>query len=105
MQTGVRHAVETVVVVYRVSVAPAGLTTDLLGFKSAVMAADLLCVVLVAELVVGCLTSETESLVTTELLPGTTVGLLSMDTAALTIGLTDVALTVVTAVAIPLVLE
>lgn len=65
------------------------------------MAADLLCVVLIAELVVGCLTSGTESLVKAELLPETMDGLLSMAIAALTVGLTDVALTVATAVAAP----
>lgn len=66
--------------------------------------ADLLCVVPVAELVVACLTSGTECLATVELLPETTAGLLSMATGALTGGLTNVALTVVTAVATALVL-
>lgn len=102
MQTGVRHAVETVV--EKVSVAPAELTADLLGLETAAVAADLFCVVLVAGLVVGCLTSGTEGLVTAELLPETTAGLLSMDTAALTVCLTIVALAVVTAVATLLVL-
>lgn len=102
MQTGVRHAAETVVEVYSVSVAPAELTTDLLCLETVVVAADLFCVELVAELVVGCLTSGAGSLVTVELLPET--GLLSMATAALTAGLADVALTGVTAGAILLVL-
>lgn len=83
--------------------APAELTTDLLCLETAEVAADLLCVVLVAVLVVGCFTSVTESLVTVELLPETTADLLSMATVVLTDGLTDVGLTVVTAVAIPLV--
>lgn len=82
---------------------PAELTTDLLCLETVLVAADLLCAVPVAELVVGCLTSGTESLVTVELLPETNAGLLSMATAA-TDGLTDVALVVVTVVAIPLVL-
>lgn len=89
--------------------APAELTTDLLCLETAVVAADLLCVVPVAELVVARLSSKTESLATVVLLPETAIGLLSMATAALTDGLTDVgltgvALTVVTAVATPLVL-
>lgn len=54
-------------------------------------------------LVVGCFTSDKESLVTVELLPETTADLVSMATAVLTDGLTDVELTVVTAVTIPLV--
>lgn len=79
--------------------APAELTTDLLCLETAVVETDLLCVVPVAKLMVACLTSGTESLATAELLPETTAGLLSMTTAALTDGLTDVALAVVTAVA------
>lgn len=84
--------------------APAELTTDLLCLETVLVAADLLCAVPVTELVVGCLTSGTESLVTVELLPETTAGLFSMATAALTDGLTDVALAVVTVAATPLVL-
>lgn len=75
MQTGVRHAVETVVGVYSVSVAPSEVTTDLLCLDIEAVAA-LLCVVLVAELVVCCLTSGTKSLVKAELLPETMDGLL-----------------------------
>ena len=86
-----------------VSAAPAELTADLLGLETAAAGADLFCVVLVAELVVGCLTSGAESLFTVELLPEA-AGLLSTDTAALTVGLTDVALTVVAAVVTALVL-
>ena len=101
-QTGVIHA--AVVGVYRVSVAPVELTTDLLCLETLVVAADLLCVVPVAELVVACLTSGIECLTTAEMLPETTAGLLSVVTAALTDGLTDVTLTVVTVVATLLVL-
>lgn len=104
VQTGVRHAAETVAGVYRVSVVPAELTADLLGLETAAVAADLLCVVPVAELVVACLTSGTECLATVELLPEATACLLSTTTAALTDGLTDVVLLAVTAAATPLVL-
>lgn len=80
---------------------PAELTTDLLCLETSLVA-DLLCVVPVVELVFACLTSG--YLATVELLPETTDGLLSMGTAALTVGFTDVTLTVVTAVATALVL-
>lgn len=82
------------------SVAPAELTTVLLCLETAVVAADLVCVVLVAVLLVGCLTSGAETLVTVELLPEMTAGLLCMTTAALTDGgFTDAELTVVNVVA------
>lgn len=95
VQTGVRHAAETVVGTYAVSVASSEATRDLLCLEMEVVAADLLCVVPVAELLVGCLTSGAV------LLPETIAGLFSMTTAALTVGLTGVVLTVVTAVATP----
>lgn len=105
VQTGVKHAVETGAEAYRVSVATTELTADLFCLETAaVAAADLLCAVLVAVLVVSCLTSGTGSLFTVELLSEAAAGLLSMVDAALTDGLTDVAFTVVTAVVIPLVL-
>lgn len=104
MQTGVKHAVETVAEEYRVSLTTAELTTVLFCLETAAVAADLLCVVVVVILVVGCLTSGTDTLVTDELLPGAAAGLLSMAKAALTDGLTDVTLTVVTAVVTLLVL-
>lgn len=84
--------------------ATAELTTDLLSIETVVVAADSVCVVLVAEPVVVCLTSRTECLATVELLPESTAGLHSTTTAALTDGLTGVALTAVTAVATALVL-
>lgn len=84
--------------------APAELTIGLVCVETAVMAEDLLCVVLVSVLVGGCLTSGSESLVMAELLPETTAGLISTAAAALTDDFTDAALTVVTAVVTPPVL-
>lgn len=74
------------------------------SLEIAVAAANLICVTLVAVLVVVCLTSEIESLVTVELSPETTAGLISVATAVLTKGFTNAALTVVTTVAISAVL-
>lgn len=104
VQTGVRHAVQTVVEVYPVAAALVQLTTDLLCLETAMEAADLLCVVLVAVLVAGCLTSGPDTLLTVELLVEAEAVLLSVTTAALICGFTDVALTVVTVAATPLVL-
>lgn len=103
MQTGVRHAIETVEVVFCGSVAPAELTTDLLCLETEVMAEDLLCVLLVSVLVVVCLTSGSKGLVIVEPLPET-AGLISAGTAVLTDDLTNATLTVVTAIVIPVVL-
>lgn len=103
VQTGVKHAVETEEEVYRVSVATAEVTTGLCCTEAAVLAVDLVCVMLVSVLVIGCLASGTESLVTAELLPESKDTLL-LSKSALTDGLINV-LTAVTAVVILLVLE
>lgn len=102
VQTGVKHTVETEEEVYRVSEAAA---TGLFCPEAAVLAVHLVCVMLVSVLVIGCLASAVESLVTAESLPESGDTLLLSTKSELTDGSIDVAVTVVTAVVMLLVLE
>lgn len=105
VQTGVKHTVETEEEMYRVSEAAAEVTTGRFCPEAAVLAVHLVCVMLVSVLVIGCLASAVESLVTAESLPESGDTLLLSTKSELTDGSIDVAVTVVTAVVMLIVLE